>query len=886
MKYWIRRIFRRHQTEAQLDSELSFHLAQRSAELVAGGASPEEARRQARIEFGGMEGIKEQCRESRRVHFAEVLMQDLGYGLRILRRNPGFSFVAIITLALGIGANTAIFSVVNGVLLNPLPYAHPQQLVTLHESRPNFRYGAVPYPNFRDWQRGNNAFSAIAAIRSWDFNLTGMGDAEQLNGLFITSDLFPMLGIKPVLGRGLAAREDEIGAPPVVLISRALWERKFGSAHDVLGKSITLDARNYSIIGVMPGTLALGQDSRLNDVYVPLGQWSNPLLTNRAAGLGIHLIGRMKDGVTLEQASTDLDRVAANLAVAYPEANKGTGASLMPLRQRIVGHVQPFLVVLLASVGFVLLIACVNVANLLLARSISRRREFAVRIALGAPSHRVLRQLLTESMLLAAAGGLLGLALAAWATPVMLKMLPDALPRADEIAMDTRVLAFTTVVSLLCGLLFGLFPALRLSGSAMITATRDGDIRTGRTAFRAQNSFVALEMALAVVLLIGAGLMIRSLAQLWKVDPGFNSHNVLTFSVSLAPPMMKATPDAIRAAFRELERKLLSTPGVEAVSLLWGAVPLQGDDEELFWMDGQPRPPSPQDMNWALSYAVGPEYLKVMQIPLLRGRFVKATDDEHSPLVAVIDEALAKRFFSGQDPLGRRIRLQEYDQPAEIVGIVKHVKHWGLDTDDRQSLQAQLYRSFMQLSPEQSIAFSPRGTGVVVRVAGKPSSVFDSIRAVVRQMSRDQVVFGAETMDEIISSTLATRRYSMILLTGFAALALLLAAIGIYGVMSYVVGQRKQEIGIRMALGARRAHVLALVISRGMRVALFGAGCGLLSAVVLVRMMARLLYGVSPVDPLTFLIVAAFLIAVSLLACYIPARRAAGMDPTLALRCE
>ena len=885
MNYWLRRIFRKQETERQLESELRFHLEQRIAERVAAGETPGEARRQSRIEFGGMEAIKQECRESRRVHFFEILLQDLSYGVRILKRNPGFSLVAILTLALGIGANTAIFSVVNGVLLNPLPYPHPEQLVTVHERRANFRYGAVSYPNFRDWQKDNHVFSGLAAVRSWDFSLTGMGNAEHVNGLFITSDLFPLLGIKPVLGRALNAGEDEIGAAPVALISRGLWQRKFGATAAVLGKTITLDGRSYSIIGVMPGALELGQDSVVNDVYVPLGQWSNPMLRNRIAGLGIHLLARLNNGVTLQQAAADMDRVAANLAAAYPVANKGTGASLLPLRQRIVGHVQPFLIVLLASVGFVLLIACVNVANLLLARSIARKREFAVRIALGAPVRRVLRQLLTESMLLSGLGGLIGLGLAFWATPLMLRTMPDALPRAESITIDIRVLVFTAVISLLCGFLFGLFPALRLSAPTTIADAKEGDLRTGR-GFRAQNSFVAVETALALVLLIGAGLMIRSLAQLWKVNPGFNPHNVLTFSIALAPPMMKAPPDAIRAEFRELQTKLRATPGVEAASLLWGAVPMQGDDEELFWMDGQPKPSSIEGMNWALSYAVGPEYLKVMQIQLLRGRFFTETDDEHSPLVAVIDEAFAKRFFPDRDPLGQRIHVQDYAQPAEIIGIVKHVKHWGLDRDDQQSLQAQLYRPFMQLPPELSIALSPRGTGVVVRVNGDPLSVLHSIRRVVRQMNRDQVVFDAETMDEIISSTLATRRYSMFLLAGFAVLALLLAAIGIYGVMSYAVGQRTREIGIRMALGARREHVLAMVISQGAKMTLVGVAVGLLAAFALSRLISRLLFGVRPTDPLTFAAVAALLAAIALLACYIPARRAASVDPNLALRCE
>jgi putative ABC transport system permease protein len=885
MHYWLRRLFRKQETERQLDSELRFHMEQRIAERVGSGETPEEARRQAQIEFGATEAIKQECRESRRVHFLEVLLQDLRYGLRMLRRNPGFTIVAVITLALGIGANTAIFSVVNGVLLNPLPYPHPEQLITVHESKANFQYGSVSYPNFRDWQKNNRVFSALAARRSYAFSLTGMGDAEQLNGLFVTADLFPLLGINPILGRNVSATEDDFGAPPVVLISRSFWQRKFGSATDILGKSITLDARNYTIIGVMPNRLDLGPTSRGYDVFVPLAQWSNPLLKQRFAGLGIHLIGRLRDGITFKQAQDDMDGVAENLAAAYPDVNKGIGASLIPLRQQVVGRVRPFLLVLMISVGFVLLIACVNVANLLLARSIARKREFAVRLSLGAPARRIIRQLLTESILLSGAGGSMGVALAAWTTPVMLKMLPDALPRVEEISLDVRVLLFALVISLLCGILFGLFPALRLSHATALSAVKEGDSRSGRTGFRAQNSFVAAETALAVVLLIGAGLMIRTLAQLWKVDPGFNPKNVLTFGITLAPSMAKASTPKIRAAYRELESALLRTPGVQSVAVSWGAVPLQDDDEILFWMEGRPKPSSPNDMNWALNYVVGPDYLKVMQIPLLRGRFLTSHDDENSPPVVVIDEALAQKFFPGQDPVGKIIHLDDDDKTAEIVGVVKHVKQWGLQGDEKQSLQAQMYRPFMQLA-DKSMALSPSGTGVLVRFNGKPAGVFDSLRSIVRQMSRDQVIFGAQTMEETISSSLAPQRYSMMLLTGFAGLALLLAAIGIYGVMSYVVGQRTQEIGIRMALGAQRTHVLRLILSRGVKMALLGASIGLMAALALSRLIRQLLYGISPADPLTFVAVALLLLFIALLACYLPARRAASVNPTLALRCE
>lgn len=886
MKYWLWRILRKERTEHELDSELRFHLEQRVAELVEEGAGREEASRQARMEFGGVEGIKEECRESRRVHLLETFFQDVRYGLRMLRRNPGFAMVAILTLALGIGANTAIFSVVNGVLLNPLPYPYPEQLITLHESKPNFQYGSVSYPNFRDWQKSNRAFSAIGITRYTAFGLTGMGDAEQLNGVFISADLLPLLGIKPLLGRGLAAGEDEVGAAPVVLISDSLWQRKFASSPEVLGKSLTLDAKSFTIIGVVPNRPDLAQGSQPNDIYMPIGQWTNPLLTRRTAGLGIHGIGRLKDGVTFEQARSDMDRVAANLAAAYPDEDKGIGASLIPLRQQVVGRVQPFLIVLIACVGFVLLIACVNVANLLLARSVSRKREFGVRVALGAPAGRIVRQLLTESILLAGCGGLLALALAQWTTRVMLKMLPDALPRAEEIGIDAKVMVFSLAISVVCGVLFGLFPAMRLSRLAMLSGMKEGNARSSNSSVRAQNTFVAVETALALVLLVGAGLMIRTLARLWEIDPGFNPHNVLTFNISLTPGMIKAEPQAIRATFRQLEATLASAPGVQAVSFTWGSVPLQYDDEVLFWMDGKPKPSNPMDMNWALSYVVSPGYLQTMGIPLLRGRFFTANDDEHGPTVVVIDEALAERFFPGQDPLGKLIRLYEYEQPVEVVGVVKHVKQFGLDSDDQQSLQAQMYRSFIQL-PDKAMVLSPSGTGVVVRYAGKSSAgVFDSIRSVVRRISRDQVISADQTMDEAISSTLATRRYSMILLTSFAALALLLAGVGIYGVMSYVVGQRTQEIGIRMALGARRGHVLVMVMSLGAKMALMGAAAGLLASLALSRLMGQLLYGVSPTDPLTFVAVGALLALIALLACYLPARRATKVDPMMALRWE
>ncbi|HLW51884.1 MAG TPA: ABC transporter permease [Candidatus Angelobacter sp.] len=886
--YWLSRLFRKQQTERELDSELRFHLEQRIADLVEKGASRDEAMRQARLEFGGVEAVKEECRESRRVHFLETLLQDLRYALRTMRRSKGFTAVAVLTLALGIGANTAIFSVVNGVLINPLPFPHPDELVALHESKLNFERGSISYPNFLDWQRENHSFSAMAVFRNFGFNLTGAGDAEQVRGLFVSSDFFDVLGITPALGRTLERGEDAIGGAPLVMIHHGLWQRKFGGSADILGKTMTLDGREYTIIGVIPPVAGLDRGFGVNDVYLPFGQWNNPLLPKRTVGLGIHGVGRLKPGVNVSQARADMEQITRGLATAYPDEDKGIGATLVPLRQQILGPVQQFLIVLLAAVGFVLLIACVNVANLLLARSSARTSEFAIRVALGASQSRLVRQLLTESVLLAAAGGALGLGLAAWGEAALVRTLPDTLPRATEIRLDAHVLVFTMLISLLSGILFGLAPAMKISKSNVLARMRFGGLRTGRARNRAQNALVVAEIAMAVILLASAGLMIRTLGHLWTIDPGFDTHHVLTFGLSLPPSMSKATPQSIRAAYRQIDTRLASVPGVEAGSFLWGAFPLQGDDEALFWLEGRPRPSSPNDMNWTLRYVVSPDYLKTMGISLLRGRFIAAHDDEHSPHVVAVDEVFATKFFPNEDPVGKRINLDDgndHSELTEIVGLVRHVKQWGLDSDDTQALRAQMYVPFMQL-PDPAMILAGQGTGVAVRGNGDPNAQFDSIRTVMRQMNAEQVVYAPRTMEQIISDSISTRRYSMFLLGGFAALALLLASVGIYGVVSYVAGQRTQEIGIRMALGASRMDVLRLVIRHGAWLILTGLVIGIAAALAITRLMATLLFGVSTSDPLTFAAVGLLLAAVALAACSVPARRAMRVDPMIALRYE
>jgi predicted permease len=595
-------------------------------------------------------------------------------------------------------------------------------------------------------------------------------------------------------------------------------------------------------------------------------------------------IGRLRTGVTLAQAHADMDRVTRNLAVAFPQDDAGEGATVVSLKRKMVGDIKPFLLMLLAAVCFVLLIACVNVANLLLTRSTGRRREFAIRAALGASQKRVIRQLLTESILLALGGAALGLLLASWGTRTALSLLPIELPRAEGIRLDSHVLMFTVVVSVLAGVFFGLVPALRTAQPNVQDTLREGG--RGMTSHqRVQGVFVVLEMAMALVLLSGAGLMVRSLVHLWSTDPGFDPHNVLTFSVSLPPVKGTVSAQAVRATFRQLHDRLASVPGVQEVSLSGGSIPLMSDDEELFWIEGQPRPATDKDMDWTLRYTIEPGYFQAMTIPLDRGRLLTDGDNEQSPRVATIDEAFAHKYFPGQDPVGKHINMKGIDSPLEIVGVVGHVKQWGIDSDDKEPLHAQLYAPLMQRTDEE-MKQSATDIDVVLRTEEAHPATLESIRDAISRMNQQQFIYDVRPLDEVISKSLATQRFSMILLGAFAALALLLASVGIYGVISYLVGQRTHEIGIRMALGAQRLQILRLVLERGAVLAAIGIGLGLAAALGMTRLMASLLYGVGATDPLTFVGVTIVLGLVALAACYIPARRATKVDPVVALRYE
>jgi len=807
--------------------------------------------------------------------------QDVRYGLRVLAKNPGFTAIAVLTLALGIGANTALFSVVNGVLLNPLPFPSPDELVAVYTKSPTFQESSISYPNFLDWQKDTQSFASLCAFRSDDFNMTGAGEPERVHTHMISAEFFTALGMQPLLGRAFRPEEDKAGAGPVAILSDGLWNRKFGSAQDVLGKNITLNGKAYTIIGVAPGHITGLSNT---DIFVPIGQWNDPTFRDRRISMGMNSIGRLKAGINLDQARAEMSRIAENLAIAYPEANKGSGISLIPLKTDVVGNVKGILFVLLGAVSFVLLIACANVANLLLARSTGRAREFAIRAALGANPSRVIRQLLTESILLGMAGGCIGLVLAKLGVRVLVAALAGSLPRSEGIALDGHVLFYTLGISVLTGIVFGLLPALKTLRPDTHETLKEGGRGSSGARHRTQSVFIVVEMAMAVVLLIGAGLMIRTVSALGNINPGFDPRNVLTFSIS-STSNAALTPDQLRTMYRETLRQLESIHGVETVSLMGGSLPMTGDSEIPFWLEGQPKPANDNDMPFALFYLVNSGYHQAMRIPVERGRTFTGQDNEHGPAVALIDASFARKYFPNQDPIGKHLNLGLFDTQPEIVGVVGHVEHWGLGSREHQNLQAQLYLPVWQV-PDRFWPLLANGGQYVARTASTTGDIASAIRQGAEKVTSSAVLYDVRPMEEIVARSISTQRMTMFLLGIFSALALVLSAVGIYGVISYLTGQRTHEIGVRVALGASDLDVLRMVVGQGLKITLMGVAIGLAAAFGLVRLITTLIYGVRTTDPITFLSVAILLSSVALFACYLPARRAMRVDPIVALRYE
>jgi predicted permease len=875
--------------DSEMDTELHFHLEAYAEDLVRKGLPRPEALRRARLEFGGVDKTKEECREARGAHLVDILIQDLRYAARTMLRSPGFTATAVIALALGIGANTAIFSVVNAVLLRPLPFDQPDRLVQVWHTPPQATFPgmkefAVSPANFIDWRNESRGFQAMAAYGFGRYTLTGSGHPEAIRTCAATSGLFSILHVRPLLGRDFLDGEYEPDHDHEVVLSYGLWRSHFGGNPEMVGKNIELNGQAFTVIGVMgPGfqfPIASGPDDRAQ-MWKPLA-WSDQdraVRDNHNYGV----VARLRDGVSLRHAQAELDAIANRLALQYPAENKGWGAIAVPLRDDLVGDVRPALLILLGAVALVLLIACANVANLILSRTLSRRKESAVRAALGATPRRLLQQAFAETLLLALAGGTLGLLFAHYGVILIVRFLAQRLPRGNEIALDGRVLVFTLGVSLLTGFAAGLLPALRMAKADLNEALKQG---LGRTASdsggRTRNVLVVSEVALSLMLLIGAGLMIRSLWILQNTNPGFDPDHVVTMVVSI-PQNKFPEPGQEVSYFNRVLDGVRVLPGVQAAGLI-DAIPLSDDgSHQPISIEGRPVV-AMADQPEVDVRLISPGYVSAMHISLLRGRDVDDSDVPGRPGAVLISQSMAKLFWPNEDPVGKHLTMYFFpDMARVVVGVVADVKLQALN-ETRPA--PTLYLPLGQLSPPKGTNWRSFGMILAVRTGMEPVSAIPSISSFVRNVDADIPLLNIRTMDDWVSTSLSPQRFAMLLLASFAGLALLLAVVGIYSVMSYSVSRRTHEIGVRVALGASRADVLALVVRQGLVLALTGSAIGIAGALLLSRLMSSQLYGVSPTDPITFVAVSVLLTLVALAACYIPARRAMQIDPMVALRYE
>ncbi len=803
----------------------------------------------------------------------ENLFKDIRYAFRATLKRPGFTLIAIVTLALGIGANSAIFSVVNGVLWRPLPYPRPQQLVmawTDHQGRGGPAQEWFSPPEIDDWRAQNKTFSHFAGLNNWIPTLTGREEPESLVGAAVSYDMFNLLGVMPSRGRTFVAEEDQPNAPNVAILSDELWRTRFNSDPNIVGKSISLTQNNYQVIGVMPAGFQFPVIPGAQ-IWRTLKPTLNPSCTRGC--IVLRAIARVKENVSLAQAQADASTIAARLAAQYPDTNSKVGATLVPLHEQLVGSIKRPLLVLLGAVGFVLLIACANVANLLLARAATREREMALRAALGASRVRVIRQLLTESALLAFTGAMAGLALAYWLLRLLVTLSPPGTPGLDQIAIDRYVLGFTILIAALTGIIFGLAPALQLSKVDLNHSLKDTGKGTpgGARGGRLRGALVIAETALALLLLIGSGLLLKSFILLQRVDPGFNADHVVTLRLILNRTAYPETPQVVNFYGALLDR-VKGMPGVQSAATI-STLPLSGNQNDThFLIEGRPAPPPDQEPS-AWFNSVSSDYFQTMQLRALKGRTFSEADNEKSPLVVVISETMARKYWPHEDPIGQRIGRGP-DRWREIVGVVRDIKHFSLDSEAPPT---------MYFPMRQQPA---RGMDVVVRTTGDPLSMAPALRRQVWAGDRNLAIANLGAMKDLVASSITQQRFILTLLAGFAGLALVLAAVGIYGVMSYAVTQRTHEIGIRMALGARVGDVLRLVFRQGLVLTLIGVAVGMALAFALTRLMKSLLFDVTPTDATTFAVVAAALVSVALLACLIPARRATKVDPLIALRYE
>jgi predicted permease len=876
----LRSLLRRGRVEQELDEELRYHLERQIEENLGKGMTDREARNAALCAMGGIEQQKERCRDMRRVNFIEDLMQDLRYGLRVLAKSPVFTSIGVLTLALGIGANTAIFSVVNQLLLRPLPFRDAERLVMLWEVTPEGRHqNTTSRANFRAWREQSTAFEGMAAFSDQRLNLTGDREPEEVSVQMATPELFQVLGVEPLLGRTLNEDDGRARSAGVVL-GYGIWQRRLGGDPAIVGRPITLNGTPFDVVGVMPAGFQWHIRSR-SGTGKPAEMWIVlPMPKEGSALLGrfISVVARLKPDVSREQAEAEIKAIETRLGQDAPQYNKGYSAEALPLREQFVGNVRSALLILLGAVGFVLLIACANVANLMLARAAARRKEIALRTALGASRRRVVRQLLTESLLLALLGSLLGLGLAWWGLQALVAISPHDLVNLQGVSINLTVLAWTLVISLATGIIFGIAPALEATRLNLNEALNEGGKGAGGQGARSnrlRSVLVVTEVALALVLLVSAGLLVKSFARLRQIDTGFNPEHVLTMVVRLAGPKYREDPQVV-GFFKQATERIGALPDVRSVGIV-NYLPLYGGlgSTTGFTIAGRPEPPPGEEptTNVRVSDA---GYFSAIGIPLLQGRNFTDMEASQARHVIIISESLARQYFPGEDPLGKHISVAMFDEsnPTEIIGVVGDVRY--------DSLTDRAEPTVYFPHPELTYEFMT----LVIRTDGDPAAVAPAVRSELREIDPSQPVSDVRTMGQVMADTLGRARFNTLLLSLFAGLATLLAAVGIFGVMNYSVTVRTREIGIRVALGAQRGQVLMLILRQGLLLTLIGIGVGLAGALAVTRVMSSLLFGVEATDPLTFAAIVVLLTVVSAIACYLPARRATRVDPVTALRYE